>query len=99
MKHTQGKWEAMQEDLGLGHKGKIVIIHDGPDGLRTEICTLNQNDTPPIETEANARLIVAAPAMLEELKSLIFLEKTAMTKRQVKMAIGRAKDLLDSLDL
>ncbi|KKK78185.1 hypothetical protein LCGC14_2846100 [marine sediment metagenome] len=51
------------------------------------------------EALANARLIAAAPAMYQELKDLIFLEKTAMTKKQVKMAISRAKDLINSLDI
>lgn len=46
------------------------------------------------EAKTIATLIAAAPALLQELKDLVFLEKTAMTRKQVKMAISRAKDAI-----
>ncbi len=84
---TQGKWIVTKS----GGRVELQTM-----GHPKTICTLVE--TAPLkispEVEANARLIAASPQMLEELKHLIFLEKTAMTKKQVKMAISRAKDLL-----
>lgn len=38
--------------------------------------------------------MAAAPQMIEELKGLLLLEKTSMTKKQMQVAIDRAKNLL-----
>ena len=50
------------------------------------------------EDKANAHLIAAAPAIRQELENLVFLRKTAMTKKQILLVIGRAEDLLNSIE-
>ncbi len=59
------------------------------------ICTL---ETVPLKIsrtiEQRAKAIAKVPRMIEELESLVFLEKTSMSKRCFRVAISRAKDLL-----
>ena len=38
------------------------------------------------------------PKLLEACRDMVFLEKTAMTRRQVRSQIARCKDILDTID-
>lgn len=65
-KHTPGPWV-------VGPTDDTVVTHLGADGTRYEIAQIdgdyNQPETWP-EMEANARLIAAAPDLLEALKRI-----------------------------
>lgn len=59
---TQGKWEAMRNNLGMGHKGEIIVITEE---------LKNANEQPvarKIRSEDDAALIAAAPDMLKLIK-------------------------------
>ena len=64
------------------------------------ICTLA---TSPLsisrEVHQRACAIAKVPQMIEELEALVFLEKTAMSKKQIRLQIARAKDLLAEIEL
>ncbi len=66
-KGTPGPWE-------VGPVDDTVVTHVGKDGLRYEIAAIdgdyNQPETWPV-MEANARLIAAAPDLLEALIQLV----------------------------
>ncbi len=86
--YPQGKWTAKSNTDGswVVMSGNIVIA------------TFDRKDFPEWN-EANAQLIAAAPTMLDELKQVVFLEKTNMTKKQVQLQIDRIKMLLKTLDV
>lgn len=81
MKHTPGPWmvdEAYPFVVYARVKGKEVYLAD---------CDIAYSPLPPKEPDANARLIAAAPELLEALKAL--LQDAGEGRRQ-----GRALDLL-----
>jgi len=67
MSHTKGPWV-------VGPVDDTVVTHMGKDGIRYEVAAVdgdyNDPDTWPI-MEANARLIAAAPDLLEALQNLL----------------------------
>ena len=63
MKHTPGPWEVQDDEFMTS-----VVIEDG------EICDIVQDDRPEKENLANARLIAAAPELVEACRvALIYL--------------------------
>jgi len=58
-KHTPGPWHYWQRDIG---GFRIEVSEDDP-----PLALVPTNGRPPVEVEANARLIAAAPKMLEAL--------------------------------
>lgn len=89
MAHTPGPWVITTDYDG----GRVYQIwHDGPNArLSPRICSLRNASTPVLqldieEMHSNARLIEAAPDMLQALKSVL------------DLAVQHAdKDLLDKL--
>jgi hypothetical protein len=66
--HTPGPWV-------VGPVDDTVVTHLGRDGVRYEIAAIDGDYNSPDEwptMEANARLIAAAPDMLDALKALLF---------------------------
>lgn len=59
-KHTPGKWDVNSDGTTVTIGGQCVIVAPAPDGATMA------------EVRANARLIAAAPKMLEELARLLF---------------------------
>ena len=57
--HTKGPWAS----------GGCVVWEQNGDGICDLTCGVSSN-RPPIETEANARLIAAAPDMLDALEEI-----------------------------
>jgi hypothetical protein len=67
MKHTSGPWKSIK----FGENETYVITNDaGTPGVHREIATVSFGYSEPAETEqhANAKLIAAAPELLEALK-------------------------------
>ena len=60
-KHTPGPWVSI---------GASVYIEEGADHYSIAICTCNDARRNQEDQEANARLIAAAPEMLEALQSI-----------------------------
>ena len=76
VKHTPGPWcvpdQTWSVNLTVEVDGQALVQCPGSGGAMSytnTICTLNWNRTP--EWEANARLIAAAPDLLEALNGLI----------------------------
>ena len=69
--YTKGKWKAMQENLGLGHKGNIVVLVEDKGGTRIGICDILDQNISPTEQTANAELIAAAPELLKACKEIL----------------------------
>lgn len=87
-KHTPGPWN--QEEVTSTERH---IFDDlGEDGLLGPIAILRHCD--PVELEANARLVAAAPCLLELLQELIDIEGqqpgTAAWANKVRDAISKA---------
>lgn len=85
--YTKGKWELDYSNGAGWNNTKIAEIA----AARISIIVPRREDIDAEEMEANARLIAAAPAMYEALKAVAFLEKTNMTKDQMRTAIHNAK--------
>lgn len=70
MKHTQGEWEYtphMNETYGC----KAITVDDNTKyHRRIAIANISEHPQRPEESEANARLIAAAPDLLKALKEL-----------------------------
>lgn len=68
--HTPGPWDAMLEWRAYGHAGPPP---ENEDFGRWAIVEVMEDDPPiaVVDTEADARLIAAAPDMLEALKEMI----------------------------
>ena len=90
--HTQGEWQ-------WGRAGGNCLIF-ADKFCKKQIAQLTQieQDNKCEEMDANARLIAVAPKLLELIKDFIFLENTNMTKKQVKLRIEIAKELLNRLN-
>ena len=77
-KHTPGPWEwGWSAKVGDFDKGVSIIAPDGR-GLVAQVANMERDkgytdDEPHIETQANARLIAVAPAMLAELREVVSL--------------------------
>lgn len=76
-KHTPGPWV-------VGPVDDTVVTHLGKDGVRYEVAAIDGDYNEPDEwpvMEANARLISAAPDLLEALKSLCDADATYVSSR------------------
>lgn len=76
MTHTPGPWKAIPETL-IPHEGKLYhAAGEGPrvaaKDRRIAFVSRGSGDGLDDEAEANARLIAAAPALLEALKALVW---------------------------
>lgn len=95
---TQRKWKIHREVL---NSPQPEYIYGGPDN--THICDFRELNPCLIDEvlkqqRDNAALIVACPTMLDELRQVVALEKTNMTKKQIQLQIDRIKILLITLD-
>jgi hypothetical protein len=71
MKHTPGPWEVYRNNV---HAGQIATIHHCLNNDWIEVWSTTWPDTEETQ-EANARLIAAAPELLDQLENLVaFLE-------------------------
>ena len=74
-KHTPGPWTTIEaKNFYLGYPGTVEI--HAPDWDALAVVHVETNGKPSEEGEANARLITAAPDLLEVLRSL-----TAVARR------------------
>lgn len=80
-KHTKGDWEAYYSEFF-----KTFSIHN--DLTSTLICHLNSSSE---EAEANAKLIAAAPELLEALIALINANPRGVDKKITNQAIEAIK--------
>lgn len=71
-KHTPGPWEARPDDRGAGSY-PYCTVWAGPPGLNGSVVAAIRLDDEGRELpfEANARLIAAAPELLEALKGVL----------------------------
>jgi len=81
--HTPGPWFVMRDGFGI-KKGVEALCEPGPDGEARwlPVCTM-EKDWDAQTVQANARLIAAAPDMLEVLEELLWL-RTQEFKSAVK---------------
>lgn len=89
MKHTKGEWGVSKEPFSL-------LVTHGVNGQKESICQISQRYKSEEEQSANARLIAAAPDLLEALESAYkcsgehnYLTKPVLDK--VLFAIKKAK--------
>lgn len=87
--HTPGPWHVSQDtnvDAGDVHT----------DGVRVAKCWTSTFAPPPLEAAANARLIAAAPDLLEACKTIVQLGKSRYhdlgIDKMVEAAIAKAED-------
>lgn len=88
MKHTKGNWKLNKDNTIRGEKGQFIA----------QICSADNNDN---EREANARLIAAAPEMLEMLVKLrTWYEDNGfiLLAPNTPIVFSEAKYLIDSLN-
>ena len=82
-KHTPGPWEPYQKLTRL----KTWTIFDGKDGF--QICSLSNSEIDETQDEPNARLIAAAPELLEACK-LLLVEKNTPVDQGTMLTFGPA---------
>ena len=82
MTHTKGPWEASEHGAYRDYKGNNIVILG--DDLRIAVVLGYDTD----ETQANARLIAAAPDLLEVLEAL--LEGDFNVAEKARLAIAKA---------
>ncbi len=68
MKHTQGEWKIFDMPVDIDKSNRTIIVLSKWDD--EVICDMRFDNTPQERIEANAKLIVVAPKMLEALKYL-----------------------------
>lgn len=97
--HTPGPWEAVLPDDVRGqpvpyYRGLICCVsHEEPTGMLA-VVTKDGSSVPKADWEANARLIAAAPDMLEALKEVVRVhsyEITLLVSDKVYAAIAKAE--------
>jgi len=96
--HTPGPWTC--------HSG--MVWKDGPnvfpkgsgeDGIPIAMmCREPNNGTLPVERDANASLIAAAPELLEALNDLVQAHDVRMGPSAVKLRIDRARDAIAKVE-
>lgn len=90
--HTPGPWFAFDANYQrLNEYSLLPIFTIGPQEFHTvaQVRPGNDDDDLPAQTEANARLIAAAPDLLAALKALVTFDSRAYVKQS-----GIARDLL-----
>jgi len=84
MKHTQGKWEVNASGQASKHYREFVVNDEN------EIIAYCHGDSRE-EAEANAKLISAAPDLLEALQTIADCENTQLDKRDALSFIKVAR--------
>ena len=85
-KHTPGPWVSHAEVAG--------VIY-GPDGH--QVCTTPRTTRREVERAANARLITAAPEMLEALRAIVYRPRTSRPRKDDNAARDIAVSALDQI--
>lgn len=80
-KHTPGPWAA-----DIAHEQHRAVVRHG----MTPIAEMWMTGQPMAEREANARLIAAAPKMLDALRSYVELGHSDTAMREARAAIAKA---------
>jgi len=90
-KHTPGPWK-------VEHRGYKYIVSKSRDGYITrDVCRMDGSTMAAFAQEANARLIAAAPELLEALKDALQLLEVyggdfeEATRNQARAAIAKAE--------
>ena len=83
-KHTQGPWEAKFRPFSPSYE----IGVRAPNGSLDLIASLKDSVPQGNEREANARLIAAAPQLLEALKNVIFENESQLFRSVAAQAIA-----------
>ena len=82
-KHTPGPWQYAFEG------GTVAFIVEA-DGTTVAKLSTTENSTAHSRLPANARLIAAAPEMLEALQHIMLCEFNSMSSRQEMVRLARA---------
>jgi hypothetical protein len=82
VKHTPGPWEIANDMYGIGNM-KVYGVECKQNGIRQPIANCGWDDRG--ESEANARLIAAAPEMLEALEDV----ELRCTQARIASTIGK----------
>jgi hypothetical protein len=86
VKHTPGPWVAFQRDKEKGTNYYRILLHNHPD----QQGVYGQDSLCGYCGEANARLIAAAPELLEALKEIAMETTEAWTRWRARAAIAKA---------
>lgn len=96
MKHTQGNWIATKKEFNYiihsnqSNNGSLAIVGTG---------LYNSNPLLHNEAEANARLMAAAPELLEALKNLLGIVRTLEMDSLIKTLPNEYRNLLSAYKL
>jgi len=85
-KHTPGPWSFYEDKASAGMNGECIGIVESPRGI---VCKTEESC--PLETMANARLIAAAPEMLEALKRCLHDDAGNLEPETVHLAMEAIK--------
>ncbi len=100
MKHTKGKWEATEQEGKVGHCFQAQVFSEEGNSIAILNSTIKEE-----EATANAKLIAAAPELLEEVElsyliiqmaandSIEVAVKTDSTRARMRDLIAKAKGL------
>ena len=86
MSHTPGAWEVREREW----KDQLVISQPGGTALALVLRQRRMDGTPGHDAEANARLIVAAPLMLEACKMALD-HPLGYVREKIEAAIATAE--------
>ena len=91
MKHTPAPWKVMPAQKGK--LGGIEVTTDKPWLIRDLICMMPHGPEQ-AQAEANARLIAAAPELLEALREIVKAHDINMGKSAVQLRIDLAREAI-----
>ncbi len=97
MNHTQGPWKAIEHDRSIKDYQHFCIHNEGNGQGETVIATLQANRCWNIPLEQNARLIAAAPELLEALKQAITSLEWAAKILQVPVKSAYREDIASAI--
>ena len=84
-KHTPGPWTL--EDRGY----KFVVSKPGEGYITRDVCRMDASTMSAFDQEANARLIAAAPDLLEACKTIVHLRETEDWMETLHKAVNHAR--------
>jgi hypothetical protein len=87
MSHTPGPWRTDRNDI---HSGQISVVHHCVGNDWVEVWSPDATAADEKEMEANARLIAAAPELLEALESMVEMVEMNGFGKAYAMDISRA---------